>query len=302
MHMARTTTMRRTSGYLQTRHPGEFLSEDSLRRVVPSVFTDTAHESRSDRFRPIPTHVVLSALQRNGWGVVLAAQGQTRDASKQEHTKHMLRLRRLDAKTTGRRVGDVYPEVVLVNGNDGSSAYHLMAGLLRLVCLNGMTVSEQSFQPVRVSHTGDVVSKVIEGSYRVLGDSEQALDAADTWAGFNLPGDIQMGFAQAAHVIRFGDAEGNVPANHPIRPEQLLERRRPQDGRNDLWSTFNIVQENVIRGGLHGTRLADNGSSQRVTTRPIRGIDGDQRMNRALWTLAQALGTQFVTNAAATAA
>lgn len=39
--------------------------------------------------------------------------------------------------------------------------------------------------------------------------------------------------AEAAHLLRFGDAEGNV--NTPIQPAQLLTPRRYDDRGNDLW-------------------------------------------------------------------
>jgi hypothetical protein len=52
-----------------------------------------------------------------------------------------------------------------------------------------------------------------------------------------------------------------------------------------LWSTFNVVQENVIRGGLS----AMGANHRRATTREVRGIDGDIKYNKGLWTLAEEL-------------
>lgn len=39
------------------------LSEDEMRRSAPSIFAVSAHESRSERFQPIPTIEVLRALK-----------------------------------------------------------------------------------------------------------------------------------------------------------------------------------------------------------------------------------------------
>jgi len=52
-----------------------------------------------------------------------------------------------------------------------------------------------------------------------------------------------------------------------------------------LWSTFNRVQENLVKGGLTGRNA--NGRQQR--TRPVQGIDQNVRLNRALWLLADGL-------------
>ncbi|HFV5221667.1 TPA: DUF945 domain-containing protein, partial [Escherichia coli] len=58
---------------------------------------------------------------------------------------------------------------------------------------------------------------------------------------------------------------------------------------NDLWTTCQRIQENLIKGGLSG-RNAKGGRSH---TRAVRGIDGDVKLNRALWVMAEALLTQL---------
>jgi hypothetical protein len=53
--------------------------------------------------------------------------------------------------------------------------------------------------------------------------------------------------AGAAHVLRFGDSEGETTT--PIKAEQLLFPRRHEDRADDLWTVWNVVQENAIKGG-----------------------------------------------------
>ena len=88
----------------------------------------------------------------------------------------------------------------------------------------------------------------------------------------------------AALAYRYDPKEG--PA--PVTSSQLLSPRRVQDYDNDLWTTFNRIQENSIKGGLRGR----NKQGRRATTRAVGGIDQDVKLNRALWVLAQALRTQ----------
>jgi len=59
--------------------------------------------------------------------------------------------------------------------------------------------------------------------------------------------------------------------------------RRFEDRGNDLWTTFNRIQENLMRGGLSG----HNRNGRRLTTRPIAGVSENVRLNRALWTLTE---------------
>ena len=46
---------------------------------------------------------------------------------------------------------------------------------------------------------------------------------------------------------------------------------------------MNRVQENMIKGGLSGKSK----SGKRTRTRAVNGIDGDVKLNRALWSLSE---------------
>lgn len=46
---------------------GRALTETEMRRIAPSIFAVTAHESRSERFQPIPTIEILRGLMREGF-------------------------------------------------------------------------------------------------------------------------------------------------------------------------------------------------------------------------------------------
>lgn len=263
------------------------LTEDELRKVAPSIFATSAHESRSERFQPIPTIDVLRGLMAEGFMPVGAKQSRSRDEGKADFTKHLIRMRKLDVEQKY-RVGDTVCEILLKNANDGTSAYDLMAGLFRIRCMNSLVSQVSSLDSVKVRHSGDVQGKVIEGTYRVLDQAHAALAAPADWSGIRLNADENRALAEAAHVLRFGDADGETAT--PIKPEQLLMPRRHDDRANDLWTTFNVVQENVIRGGLRGVVRDDNGRRvRRVTTREVNGIDQDVKLNKALWIVAQAM-------------
>ena len=261
------------------------LSNDQLASLAPSAFAADKHASRSDRYTYIPTANVIDGMRANGFLPVFAKQGGSRIEGKADFTKHLIRFRYQCQGPSMRQVGETFPEVVLVNSHDGTSAYKLMAGMMRLVCLNGMVVSDREFATVTVPHKGDVVGQVIEGSCTVLGESRKALEAAEAWAGVTLSRDEQEIVAEAAHVIRFGDADGNVDT--PIQPAQMLTARRQADTGNDLWRTFNRVQENAIRGGMTAWGRDANGRRRRTTTRDVNGIDADVKINKALWLIGE---------------
>jgi Domain of unknown function (DUF932) len=116
---------------------------------------------------------------------------------------------------------------------------------------------------------------------------ELRLDAnGSQWQNLQPTSGEQNAFAEAAHELRFADLEGKVET--PITPAQLLiTPRRSADSGNDLWHTFNRVQENTIRGGITAWGRDANNQRRRTTTREVKGIDQDVKLNRALWMLTE---------------
>jgi len=266
------------------------LSQDEMRRIAPSIFAARPHASRSERFRAIPTIEVLRGLEKEGFFAVGARQSASRDATKTDYTRHMIRLRRLD-DARQYRVGDVVCEIILRNANDGTCAYELMAGLFRIRCLNSLVAQIATVESIKVRHSGDALQKVIDGTYRVLGQADAVLAAPRDWSRIALDYDARAALAASAHLLRFGDAEGK--ATTPIKPAQLLTPRRADDRADDLWTTLNVIQENVMRGGLSARAPAStdpHGRCRRgrvVTTRAINNIDQDVKLNKALWGLGE---------------
>ncbi|MGM7873795.1 DUF932 domain-containing protein [Yersinia enterocolitica] len=253
------------------------LTHEELYRTVPSVFSEDKHESRSERYTYIPTITLLESLQREGFQPFFACQTRVRDPERREHTKHMLRLRR-EGQITGKQV----PEIILLNSHDGSSSYQMLPGLFRQVCQNGLICGE-TFGEVRVPHKGDVVSQVIEGAYEVLGIFDRVEEKRDAMQSLMLPPPARQALAKAAITYRFGED------HQPVTPAQVLTPRRYEDYSDDLWTTYQRIQENLIKGGLSG-RSAKGG---RTHTRAVRGIDGDVKLNRALWVMAETLLEQL---------
>lgn len=268
-------------------HTARAMTEDEMRRAAPSIFAIEAHESRSERFQPIPTIEVLRGLMREGFMPVGARQARTRDESRKDFTKHMIRLRRLD-DGKDYTVGDTAFEIILKNANDGTAAYDLMAGLFRIVCKNSLVTQTSSLDSLKVSHRGTaetVQGKVIEGTYEVLRNAEATLAAPADWSGIQLDRDEKLIIAEAAHVLRFDDQDSDLAK--AVEPSRFLTTKRVADRSNDLWTQFNVVQENVIRGGLQGTTRDEQGRRRNVSTRAVNGIDQDVKLNKALWLVAR---------------
>lgn len=255
----------------------EALDNDALYRHVPSIFAREAHDSRSDRYVYVPTIDVVEGLRREGWFPFFAVQSVPRDGSRLGHAKHMLRLRR-----DGGIGKPEAAEVIIVNSHDGTSAYQMFAGMLRFVCTNSLVAGER-FEEVRVPHKGHIQDQIIEGVFTVAEDFPRLIDASEQMKEVRLSEDEQRVLAEASLVARYGEEDS------PVRPDQIIAPRRREDVGQSLWTTYNVIQENVLRGGLAGRRQNSDGRIRRNTTRPINGIDQAVGLNRALWTLAEGM-------------
>lgn len=261
----------RHSPVLRSQSP---LTGDQMRAVAPSIFADAAHDSRSERYTYIPTSTVLGGLRKEGFQPFMVAQTRVRDEGKRDFTKHMIRLRHAS------QINDAEAnEVILLNSHDGTSSYQMLAGMFRFVCANGLVCGE-TVGDVRVRHKGEIVDNVIEGAFEVLNGFEMVREQREGMRAITLdPAEAEI-FARAALALKY-EPDATKPA--PITESQILAPRRVADVKPDLWSTFNRVQENMVRGGLQAR--TSNGRRQR--TRAVQGIDQSVKVNRSLWMLAE---------------
>lgn len=253
----------------------------AIASACPSVLATEAHHSRSDRYTYVSTMEVMQALGGEGFHPYSIMQGGSKDEEKRGFTKHLIRFRS-ESQAVAR--GDSQFEVVMLGSHDGTTSTQLFGGFFRGICNNGTIWFNGEAVKVRVPHVGNIVPQVIDGAYTVVKQAPQALEQMDNFRRIELNRDERIAFARAAAQLRFEEES-------PVSPEAMLVTRRSADNQSDLHTTFNVVQENVIRGGLSyvGTRQTSDGITRPVqrSTRPVRGVEGDVRLNRALCTLAE---------------
>jgi hypothetical protein len=261
----------------QLSHSGAFqnaMSPDVLRERVPAVFAPGAHERTSGAYTFISTERVLSALGSAGFLPVEARQAAR--AKSPMHARHLIRLRR---RYETIQLRDAIPEILFLNSHDGTSAYQLRVGLYRVICTNGLIVSTGVFPAWRVTHRGDVVADVVQAALKISERFDLLAAAVDRMERTRLDRLQQLDFAAEAVALRF-------PKGPPgtVEPSRFLVARRAEDVGDDLWRTFNVLQENLLQGGIP-RRSASNRLSR---TRRITAIREDVRLNSALWELTTA--------------
>lgn len=258
------------------------LSNDQLHHYAPSIFAESGSENTSDKYTHVSTIEVIEALRNEGFQPVKAMQCFTRKKENKDFTKHMVRLRHVNAVANEQ---GLFPELVLTNSHNGLSSYKLQAGVYRMVCSNGM-IAGTTYDEVRVKHQGDIIGNVIEGSYSVIKESGKLIEAADTMSSMILTAPEKRIFAESVHQIYFEDK--NPELAQAIEADRFLRPKRYDDRKEDLFTVFNVAQENAIRGGIRSQYYKNaQGNYGRTSLREVKSIDRNSSLNKALWSLAE---------------
>ncbi len=259
------------------------LINEQIMQTAPSVFATAPHEEVSDRYGFMPTIDVVDALRSDGWMPVDATQKNVRDKSKRELTKHLIRFRRLSNDI---QIGDSFVELLLTNSHDRSSAFVLHAGLFRMACANGIVIADSTFNKLSVRHGKNVVGDIIEGAYDVIEDVPMIANEVETMQGIELSGTERSIFAKTAfNYVHGGNDDKRLTSENSII-NQMLRPKRSDDTGKDLWTTFNVIQENIIRGGIRTSKINEKGRVRRNTSRAVKAIDKNIKLNKALWEMA----------------
>lgn len=247
-------------------------------KLAPSVFTEGRHERTSEGYAHISTFNVLQGLFDLGFGVTSAKETKVRIPEKKGYGKHMLRLRRHNEEM----VDGQYPEIVLINSHDGSTSYQMNTGVYRLVCSNGLVAWNELFSH-KVRHEGDVVTRIAEAGGKIIEVFPQVMEKAVEWSNIQLDPPMRQAFAESAKMLRWQESE-----EVEVDTRQLLMPRRSVDHKNDLWTTYNVIQENLVKGGAY---VRNPITGDRRKSKAVNAPGENTRLNQALWQLTERMAT-----------
>ncbi|NCB43084.1 MAG: DUF945 domain-containing protein [Clostridia bacterium] len=263
-----------------------------IHQLPSSAMATGPWEKTSGKYKFISTSRIVDALSASGFSPVKASQTNTRIPEKQGYTKHMIRFRSNSliesTSSNALSVGDVIPELVLVNAHDGTSSLKFMLGLFRLVCSNGLTVAAAGIASISFKHIGlhsygptrdgfkDLNDLVHDRAFSIISQVPRIMNQVNRWKSKELDQSKQLEFAHRA-------ADDLKLTSLDLDPSHLLDARRAADSSNDLWTVFNRVQENMIKGGL----MAKNNKGKWRRTRRINSVNWDLDVNRGLWRIAE---------------
>jgi hypothetical protein len=176
------------------------------------------------------------------------------------------------------KVGDEFPEIVLINSHDGGCSYRMLLGMFRLVCTNGM-VSGNIEDEIRFVHRKVNLDRINDGVMQMVGRAARLGDVVSRMKSRELTLPEQASFVEEAVKLRYNAPEAGSDYSDQRewqhRLHSMNQLRRYEDRGSDLWRIFNRIQENLTQGR--------RGSGVRRITSPTT----DLNVNRELWNLAE---------------
>ena len=262
----------------------EPLNINSLVSSCPAVFADEKDTTRSSRYNFISTKTMIESMMNKGFYPYQISQAKTRSVERMNFVRHAICFRH--ESNFGNFEQEIVPQIVIMNAHDGTSCYNIYCGFFRFVCSNGLIVGN-TLSNLKVYHKGNnTMNDIIDVSFKVLDTSKHMLEVIDEWKTLSLNREQRLELAATAHELKFEHKDT------PIKPEQFLTVHNYNDYKNEntLWNTYNIIQENLMKGGLVGWKNTVRNKKNehlKVTTRKITNIQQNIKYNTKLWDAAE---------------
>ena len=125
----------------------EALTDEHLRLEAPSIFASRPMTGLSDRYAFVPTTEIVAGLREKHWLPVRVEQQRVRTSARIGFQKHLIRFRRAEQMQT---LDEWNEELVLTNSHDAGCAYLMRVGIYRRLCSNGLVVSNETFEAIKV--------------------------------------------------------------------------------------------------------------------------------------------------------
>lgn len=263
-------------------------NKEDINEVAPATFSKVFDPRKSDRYSFIPTYHLVDMFQKLGWEPTHAKQDGA-----SPYSRHFIRMTNEKLSYLNVNRESVEPQIILDNSHNGISPAQIHIGLFRLVCENGLVVSVPGmYTNVKFKHISVDFNELknlmvqVSEQYLNLGNHIEDMRRVD------LHEDQKEQFAISAVAYRnpehFINEDGTINEKmvfNMTNPKELIRPIREEDAKNDLWSTFNILQERMVKGRELFPRKSPNG--RKSSPRPITNAKRNIEFNRKLWEVAE---------------
>ena len=254
------------------------LSNEELKIQAPTLFTQEPHFDVSEKYHFIPTIDVIEEIKSHNWHPVSVSEAGVRDIQKEGYQQHCVRFRHFEDLLNP---SDNAVELLLFNSHDRSKAFSISAGIFRFVCANGLVLADSVFESYKIKHLGSRDNDVARAVANITAIKPKLMAKIQKLESIMLNENEKQSFAKSSIPLRF--------ENHlEVDFNDLLIPHRDEDTKDDLYTTLNVIQENLIRGNISGINKE---TGRRFTSRQISSISKDVEVNKGIWDIAERIAS-----------
>ena len=254
------------------------LTNEQLQTQAPALFTEQPHFEASDKYHFVSTIDVINEIKSLNWYPVSVQQSSVKDNEKEGYQRHLVRFRHFDDLLNPK---DNAVELLLFNSHDRSTAFSISAGIYRFVCSNGLVIADSVFEAYKIKHIGDRYNDVQTAINNITAFKPKLQQKIDTFESIKLSQPEKESFARSSIPLRFDE-------HLQIDYKDLLTPHREEDTKDDLYTTLNVIQENLLKGNISGI---NKNTGRRFTSKEITSIGKDVDVNQGLWDIAERISS-----------
>lgn len=240
-------------------------------RQYSSIFSNNPSPKMSDKYTMLNSMNVINKLEEYGYYPSKINESKVRKSENQGYQAHTIRFRHENFKNLS--LYDNCPELVYINSHNGRISAKMFAGIFRMVCSNGQVIADSELGGIVHKHMGLDSEGLEEVIYNFAKQTDKILTHVDDYKKIKLNETEKKDFATIAKNEIYGKKS-------KINPIQLVTPRRETDFYEDLFTVYNVVQENVTKGGIEYKT-----DKKRVKTKEIKSPQRDLDINVFLWGL-----------------
>ena len=254
----------------------EFLSLEELKTTTPSIFTEKGSKETSDKYSHIPTYQVIKDMELLGWGVVDAKEVKARKETTKGFQKHLVVFRNNDVVIDGADGDTVFPSILVTNSHDGKNSFKFQASLFRMICENGLVVSDKDFEKFSIRHMGYNFESLQSTIKELVVKLPLTVESMNKMKNTELNENQILDLAKSLIEIRLKGTENTLSE---LTIDEILNAQRKEDEGQGLWEVFNRVQENIVEGNF----FYQTKKNKTRRARPIKNFKQDMDINSKMF-------------------
>jgi hypothetical protein len=208
----------------------------------PAINATGPSARASKKYNFISTKEIVDQALSNDWCIRDVKKGRGLYG---QHSINLVHKSQLLANDT-----EGFPQVSIINSHDLTKRFSLVLGFFRLICTNGLIAPSGLCNSTTVLHR-----QKSNGEHNDLIPSlTRAFDSYDSiMANVNKMKERQLSEEECRYLARFAHYSRfryRMLQPKKFNEEAALKPRREVDAKKDLWSVFNVIQENFTNGGV----------------------------------------------------